>query len=119
MWDGTEELKKAAEDLDSHGDGGGKWKGASAGLPEDPEKAGQKASLAASQTGSWRRGMSAQGGASSRQKAAASALKTPGRLVNGQLLCRSVSMHCFHLIFTLFNDSFLFIKSFSYISITI
>ncbi|XP_005884206.1 PREDICTED: neuron navigator 3 isoform X1 [Myotis brandtii] len=78
-WDGTEELKKAEEDFDSHGDGGGKWKGASSGLPEDPEKAGQKASLAVSQTGSWRRGMSAQGGASSRQKAGTSALKTPGK----------------------------------------
>nr|KAF6369785.1 neuron navigator 3 [Myotis myotis] len=78
-WDGTEELKKAEEDFDSHGDGGSKWKGASSGLPEDPEKAGQKASLAVSQTGSWRRGMSAQGGASSRQKAGTSALKTPGK----------------------------------------
>ncbi|ELK33159.1 Neuron navigator 3 [Myotis davidii] len=78
-WDGTEEQKKAEEDFDSHGDGGGKWKGASSGLPEDPEKAGQKASLAVSQTGSWRRGMSAQGGASSRQKAGTSALKTPGK----------------------------------------
>nr|KAF6374698.1 neuron navigator 3 [Pipistrellus kuhlii] len=78
-WDGTEELKKAEEDLDSHADGGGKWKGACSGLPEDPEKAGQKAALAVSQTGSWRRGMSAQGGASSRQKAGTSALKTPGK----------------------------------------
>ncbi|XP_057413679.1 neuron navigator 3 isoform X11 [Balaenoptera acutorostrata] len=76
-WDSTEEVKKTEEDFDSHGDGGGKWKGVSSGLPEDPEKAGQKASLSVSQTGSWRRGMSAQGGAPSRQKAGTSALKTP------------------------------------------
>ncbi|KAM5253428.1 neuron navigator 3 isoform 12-T12 [Hipposideros larvatus] len=78
-WDSTEELKKAEEDFDSHGDGGGKWKGVPSGLPEDPEKAGQKAALSVSQTGSWRRGMSAQGGAPSRQKAGTSALKTPGK----------------------------------------
>uniref|UniRef100_A0A8C7ACD6 Neuron navigator 3 n=1 Tax=Neovison vison TaxID=452646 RepID=A0A8C7ACD6_NEOVI len=78
-WDTTEELKKPEEDLDSHGDGTGKWKGVSSGLPEDPEKTAQKASLSISQTGSWRRGMSAQGGASSRQKAGTSALKTPGK----------------------------------------
>ncbi|KAM9072377.1 neuron navigator 3 isoform 7-T7 [Megaptera novaeangliae] len=78
-WDSTEEVKKTEEDFDSHGDGGGKWKGVSSGLPEDPEKAGQKASLSVSQTGSWRRGMSAQGGAPSRQKAGTSALKTPGK----------------------------------------
>ncbi|XP_048949984.1 neuron navigator 3 isoform X4 [Canis lupus baileyi] len=78
-WDTTEELKKPEEDFDSHVDSGGKWKGVSSGLPEDPEKTGQKASLSISQTGSWRRGMSAQGGAPSRQKAGTSALKTPGK----------------------------------------
>ncbi|KAM7115945.1 neuron navigator 3 isoform 1-T1 [Molossus nigricans] len=78
-WDATEELKKTEEDFDSHGDGGGKWKGVSSGLPEDVEKAGQKSSLCASQTGSWRRGTSAQAGAPSRQKAGTSTLKTPGK----------------------------------------
>nr|XP_011725372.1 neuron navigator 3 isoform X8 [Macaca nemestrina] len=78
-WDSPEELKKTEEDFDSHGDAGGKWKTVSSGLPEDPEKAGQKASLSVSQTGSWRRGMSAQGGAQSRQKAGTSVLKTPGK----------------------------------------
>nr|XP_009424164.2 neuron navigator 3 isoform X8 [Pan troglodytes] len=78
-WDSPEELKKPEEDFDSHGDAGGKWKTVSSGLPEDPEKGGQKASLSVSQTGSWRRGMSAQGGAPSRQKAGTSALKTPGK----------------------------------------
>ncbi|XP_071075069.1 neuron navigator 3 isoform X6 [Dasypus novemcinctus] len=78
-WDSTEELRKTEEDTDCHGDGGGKWKGVSSGLPEDPEKVGQKASLSVSQTGSWRRGMSAQGGSPSRQKAGTGALKTPGK----------------------------------------
>ncbi|XP_049739901.1 neuron navigator 3 isoform X7 [Elephas maximus indicus] len=78
-WDSTEELKKSEEDLDSHGDGGGKWKGVSSGVPEDSEKSGQKTPLSVSQTGSWRRGMSAQGGTPSRQKAGTSALKTPGK----------------------------------------
>ncbi|XP_076967616.1 neuron navigator 3 isoform X1 [Tamandua tetradactyla] len=78
-WDSTEELKKAEETFDCHGDGGGKWKGVSSGLPEDPEKAGPKASLSVSQTGSWRRGMSAQGGSPCRQKTGTSTLKTPGK----------------------------------------
>uniref|UniRef100_A0A8D1G4F1 AAA+ ATPase domain-containing protein n=1 Tax=Sus scrofa TaxID=9823 RepID=A0A8D1G4F1_PIG len=78
-WESPEELKQTEEDFASHGDGGGKWKGVSSGLSEDPEKTGQKAPLSVSQTGSWRRGMSAQGGAPSRQKAGTSALKTPGK----------------------------------------
>uniref|UniRef100_A0A8D2BFF6 Neuron navigator 3 n=1 Tax=Sus scrofa TaxID=9823 RepID=A0A8D2BFF6_PIG len=78
-WESPEELKLTEEDFASHGDGGGKWKGVSSGLSEDPEKTGQKAPLSVSQTGSWRRGMSAQGGAPSRQKAGTSALKTPGK----------------------------------------
>ncbi|XP_076709255.1 neuron navigator 3 isoform X4 [Callospermophilus lateralis] len=78
-WDSPEELKKTEEDFDSHGDGGSKWKSSSSGLPEDPEKTGQKASLSVSQTGSWRRGTSAQGGTPARQKAGTSALKTPGK----------------------------------------
>ncbi|KAM4883287.1 neuron navigator 3 [Thomomys bottae] len=79
-WDSPEELKKTEGDFESHGDGGGsKWKGGCSVLSEDPEKAGQKASPSMSQTGSWRRGMSAQGGASTRQKAGTSALKTPGK----------------------------------------
>ncbi|XP_041521481.1 neuron navigator 3 isoform X2 [Microtus oregoni] len=77
-WDSPEDLKKSEEDFDSHGDGGTKWKGATSGLAEDPEKTG-KASLSVSQTGSWRRGMSAQGGTPARQKTGTSALKTPGK----------------------------------------
>ncbi|XP_046321053.1 neuron navigator 3 isoform X7 [Marmota monax] len=78
-WDSPEELKKIEEDFDSHGDGGSKWKSSSSGLPEDPEKTSQKASLSVSQTGSWRRGTSTQGGTPARQKAGTSALKTPGK----------------------------------------
>ncbi|XP_050995662.1 neuron navigator 3 [Acomys russatus] len=78
-WDSPEELKKTEEDFDSHSDGGAKWKGATSGLAEDSEKTGQKAGLSVSQTGSWRRGMSAQGGTPARQKPGTSALKTPGK----------------------------------------
>ncbi|CAO2581622.1 Neuron navigator 3 [Lemmus lemmus] len=78
-WDIPEDLKKTEEDFDGHGDGGTKWKGATSGLAEDTEKTGQKAGLSVSQTGSWRRGMSAQGGTPARQKTGTSALKTPGK----------------------------------------
>nr|XP_021141161.1 neuron navigator 3 isoform X6 [Columba livia] len=79
-WGSTEELKKPEEDLDSSVDSSGKWKGLPSGLSEDSEKAGQKASLSVSQTGSWRRGMTAQVGTTqSRHKAGTSALKTPGK----------------------------------------
>ncbi|XP_071655522.1 neuron navigator 3 isoform X5 [Patagioenas fasciata] len=79
-WGSTEELKKPEEDLDSSVDSSGKWKGLPSGLSEDSEKGGQKASLSVSQTGSWRRGMTAQvGTAQSRHKAGTSALKTPGK----------------------------------------
>ncbi|XP_074798102.1 neuron navigator 3 isoform X7 [Natator depressus] len=79
-WGSTEELKKPEEDFDSNVDGSGKWKGLPSGLSEDSEKGGQKASLSVSQTGSWRRGMTAQVGTTpSRHKAGTSALKTPGK----------------------------------------
>uniref|UniRef100_A0A8C3JXK8 AAA+ ATPase domain-containing protein n=1 Tax=Calidris pygmaea TaxID=425635 RepID=A0A8C3JXK8_9CHAR len=79
-WGSTEELKKPEEDFDSSVDNSGKWKGLPSGLSEESEKGGQKASLSVSQTGSWRRGMTAQVGATqSRHKAGTSALKTPGK----------------------------------------
>uniref|UniRef100_A0A8C3UF08 Neuron navigator 3 n=1 Tax=Catharus ustulatus TaxID=91951 RepID=A0A8C3UF08_CATUS len=79
-WGSTEELKKPEEDFDSSVDSGGKWKGLPSGLSEESEKGGQKTSLSVSQTGSWRRGMTAQvGSAQSRHKAGTSALKTPGK----------------------------------------
>ncbi|XP_042746077.1 neuron navigator 3 isoform X3 [Lagopus leucura] len=77
-WGSTEELKKPEEDFDSNIDSSGKWKGLPSGLSEESEKGGQKAPL--SQTGSWRRGMTTQVGATqSRHKAGTSALKTPGK----------------------------------------
>uniref|UniRef100_A0A672TUJ6 Neuron navigator 3 n=1 Tax=Strigops habroptila TaxID=2489341 RepID=A0A672TUJ6_STRHB len=79
-WGSTEELKKPEEDFDSSVDSSGKWKGLPSGLSEESEKGGQKAPLSVSQTGSWRRGMTAQVGTTqSRQKAGTSALKTPGK----------------------------------------
>ncbi|XP_054687226.1 neuron navigator 3 isoform X8 [Grus americana] len=79
-WGSTEELKKPEEDFDSSVDSSGKWKGLASGLSEESEKGGQKTSLSVSQTGSWRRGMTAQVGATqSRHKAGTSALKTPGK----------------------------------------
>ncbi|XP_062440739.1 neuron navigator 3 isoform X1 [Rhea pennata] len=79
-WGSTEELKKPEEDFDSSIDSSGKWKGLPSGLSEESDKGGQKASLSVSQTGSWRRGMTAQVGATqSRHKAGTSALKTPGK----------------------------------------
>nr|XP_013802890.1 PREDICTED: neuron navigator 3 [Apteryx mantelli mantelli] len=79
-WGSTEELKKPEEDFDSSLDSSGKWKGLPLGLSEESEKGGQKASLSVSQTGSWRRGMTAQVGTTqSRHKAGTSALKTPGK----------------------------------------
>ncbi|XP_028934822.1 neuron navigator 3 isoform X3 [Ornithorhynchus anatinus] len=78
-WGSTEELKKPEEDLESSADSGGKWKAMPSGLSEDSEKGGQKASLPVSNTGSWRRGMSAQGGTPSRHKAGATSIKNPGK----------------------------------------
>ncbi|XP_041265786.1 neuron navigator 3 [Onychostruthus taczanowskii] len=79
-WGSTEELKKPEEDFDSSIDSSGKWKGLPSGLSEESEKGGQKTSLCVSQTGSWRRGMTAQVGTTqSRHKAGTSALKTPGK----------------------------------------
>ncbi|XP_048355104.1 neuron navigator 3 isoform X4 [Sphaerodactylus townsendi] len=79
-WGSSEELKKPEEDFDSNLDCGSKWKTHPSGLLEDAEKGGQKTALSVSQTGSWRRGMTAQvGAASSRHKAATGTLKTPGK----------------------------------------
>ncbi|KAM4749505.1 neuron navigator 3 isoform 2-T2 [Rhinophrynus dorsalis] len=74
----TDELKKQEEEFDITVDMSGKWKGLPSGLCEDSEKGGQK-SLSVSQTGSWRRGMTAQIGTSSRQKSGSSSLKTQGK----------------------------------------
>uniref|UniRef100_A0A6I8R286 Neuron navigator 3 n=1 Tax=Xenopus tropicalis TaxID=8364 RepID=A0A6I8R286_XENTR len=68
----NDDIKKQDEDFDIPLDTSGKWK-------EESDKAGQK-SLSVSQTGSWRRGMTAQIGTTSpRQKSGSSSLKTPGK----------------------------------------
>uniref|UniRef100_A0A8C9U6B5 Neuron navigator 3 n=1 Tax=Scleropages formosus TaxID=113540 RepID=A0A8C9U6B5_SCLFO len=81
QWTAGEELKKTDEELT--GTMEAKWKppppSSSLGHCEDPDRAGQKTSLPLSQSGSWRRGMTAQMGiAPSRTKGATGALKTPG-----------------------------------------
>lgn len=55
-WPVGEELKAAEEELSAAIDPASKWK------HEDVERAGQKMGLPLSQTGSWRRGMTAQVG---------------------------------------------------------
>ncbi|KAG8137912.1 hypothetical protein E2320_003849, partial [Naja naja] len=79
-WGSSEELKKPEEDLEANPDNSGKWRSHPSGLLEEAEKGGQKATLPMSQTGSWRRGMTAQVGAtSSRHKAGGSTIKTSGK----------------------------------------
>ncbi|KAM4039999.1 neuron navigator 3 isoform 8-T8 [Anomaloglossus baeobatrachus] len=74
----NDEMKKQDDEYDFCMESG-KWKGLSSGLSDDSEKGGQK-SLSISQTGSWRRGMTAQiGTTSSRHKSGSSSLKTPGK----------------------------------------
>ncbi|XP_062339736.1 neuron navigator 3 isoform X3 [Osmerus eperlanus] len=82
-WAGAEDLKKVDEELDITMDPGSKWKSSSytssspAGQSEDP---GQKSALPMSQTGSWRRGMTAQVGITPpRTKGTSATLKTPGK----------------------------------------
>uniref|UniRef100_A0A8L0DJ77 Neuron navigator 3 n=1 Tax=Oncorhynchus mykiss TaxID=8022 RepID=A0A8L0DJ77_ONCMY len=83
-WAGAEDLKKVDEELDVSMEPGSKWKpsSSSASSPagqcgEDP---GQKTGLPMSQTGSWRRGMTAQVGITPpRTKGTSSTLKTPGK----------------------------------------
>ncbi|MBN3288823.1 NAV3 protein, partial [Polyodon spathula] len=79
-WASPEDLKKADDEFDSSMDSSNKWKGNSSGHYEDSEKGGQKTTLSVSQTGSWRRGMTAQVGITPpRTKTATGTLKTPGK----------------------------------------
>ncbi|XP_056131750.1 neuron navigator 3 [Lampris incognitus] len=78
-WAGAEDLKKVDEELDANMDPTSRWKHSSSsssqpqGQYEDP---GQKAS----QTGSWRRGATAQVGITPpRTKSSTASLKTPGK----------------------------------------
>ncbi|XP_058841630.1 neuron navigator 3 isoform X12 [Acipenser ruthenus] len=79
-WGSPEDLKKTDDELNSSMDSSNKWKGNSSGHYEDSEKGGQKTTLSVSQTGSWRRGMTAQVGITPpRTKTATGTLKTPGK----------------------------------------
>lgn len=87
-WAGAEDLKKVEEELDASMDpssGSSRWKTSSSSSSSQAqgqyEDAGQKAAALAqmSQTGSWRRGMTAQVGITPpRTKGSSAALKTPG-----------------------------------------
>ncbi|XP_029968913.1 neuron navigator 3 isoform X2 [Salarias fasciatus] len=88
-WAGAEDLKKVEEESDASMDpsgGSSRWKPPSSSSSSQPqgqfEDAGQKAAAMAqiSQTGSWRRGMTAQVGITPpRTKGTPAALKTPGK----------------------------------------
>lgn len=88
-WAGAEDLKKVEEELDASMDpssGSSRWKPSSSSSSSQAqgqyEDAGPKATALAqvSQTGSWRRGMTAQVGITPpRSKGSSAALKTPGR----------------------------------------
>lgn len=88
-WAGAEDLKKVEEELDANMDpssGSARWKPSSSSSSSQGqgqyEEAGQKAAGLAqmSQTGSWRRGMTAQVGITPpRSKGTSAALKTSGR----------------------------------------
>uniref|UniRef100_A0A674DXT7 Neuron navigator 3 n=1 Tax=Salmo trutta TaxID=8032 RepID=A0A674DXT7_SALTR len=84
-WAGAEDLKKVDEELDVSMEPGSKWKPSSSYSASSPagqcgEDPGQKTGLPMSQTGSWRRGMTAQVGITPpRTKGTSATLKTPGR----------------------------------------
>ncbi|XP_034382619.1 neuron navigator 3 [Cyclopterus lumpus] len=88
-WAGAEDLKKVEEELDTSmdpGSGSSRWKASSssssAQAQSQYEEAGQKAAALAqmSQTGSWRRGMTAQVGITPpRTKGTSAGHKTPGK----------------------------------------
>lgn len=88
-WVGAEDLKKVEEELDASMDPNSspsRWKSSSSSSSSQAqaqyEDTGQKAAALAqmSQTGSWRRGMTAQVGITPpRTKGTTTALKTPGK----------------------------------------
>eukprot|EP00063_Salmo_salar_P089359 XP_014064194.1 PREDICTED: neuron navigator 3-like isoform X5 [Salmo salar] len=84
-WAGAEDLKKVDEELDVSMEPGSKWKPSSSYSASSPagqcgEDPGQKTGLPMSQTGSWRRGMTAQVGITPpRTKGTSATLKTPGK----------------------------------------
>uniref|UniRef100_A0A8C1A3Q0 Neuron navigator 3 n=1 Tax=Cyprinus carpio carpio TaxID=630221 RepID=A0A8C1A3Q0_CYPCA len=76
-WAGAKDLKKVDEEIEPEMD---KWKTSSPSSSCQGEDVGQKTGLSMSQTGSWRRGMSAQVGITPPQtKGTSTSLKTPGK----------------------------------------
>ncbi|XP_016331273.1 neuron navigator 3 isoform X6 [Sinocyclocheilus anshuiensis] len=76
-WVGAEDLRKVDEEMEPGMD---KWKTSSPSSSCQSEDVGQKTGLSMSQTGSWRRGMSAQVGITPpRTKGTSTSLKTPGK----------------------------------------
>uniref|UniRef100_A0A673HA22 Neuron navigator 3 n=1 Tax=Sinocyclocheilus rhinocerous TaxID=307959 RepID=A0A673HA22_9TELE len=76
-WAGAEDLKKVDEEMEPGMD---KWKTSSPSSSCQGEDVGQKTGLSMSQTGSWRKGMSAQVGITPpRTKGTSTSLKTPGK----------------------------------------
>lgn len=78
-WAGAEDLKKVDEEMEPGMDPSCKWKSSSPSSSCQGEDVGQKTALPMSQTGSWRRGMSAQVGITPpRTKGSSTSLKSPG-----------------------------------------
>uniref|UniRef100_A0A672LMQ3 Neuron navigator 3 n=1 Tax=Sinocyclocheilus grahami TaxID=75366 RepID=A0A672LMQ3_SINGR len=76
-WVGAEDLRKVDEEMEPGMD---KWKTSSPSSSCQGEDVGQKTGLSMSQTGSWRRGMSAQVSITPpRTKGTSTSLKTPGK----------------------------------------
>ncbi|XP_067284363.1 neuron navigator 3 isoform X1 [Pseudorasbora parva] len=79
-WAGAEDLKKVDEEMEPGMDPSCKWKSSSPSSSCQGEDVGQKTGLPMSQTGSWRRGMSAQVGITPpRTKGSSTSLKSPGK----------------------------------------
>lgn len=81
-WAGAEDLKKVEEELDASmdpGSGSSRWKPSSSSSTAQAQSQYEDAGQKATQTGSWRRGMTAQVGITPpRTKGASAAHKTPG-----------------------------------------
>ncbi|XP_051547116.1 neuron navigator 3-like [Myxocyprinus asiaticus] len=79
-WAGAEDLKKVDEEMEPGMDPSSKWKTSSSSMSGQGDDVGQKTGLPMSQTGSWRRGMSAQVGITPpRTKSTSTPIKTPGK----------------------------------------
>ncbi|XP_076845851.1 neuron navigator 3 isoform X2 [Brachyhypopomus gauderio] len=98
-WAGSEDLKIVDEDIDPVMDSPSKWKASATSSSGQAEECGQKTGLPMSQTGSWRRGMSAQVGITPpRTKGSTPSVKTVGKTDDakvsekGKAPCKSPSI---------------------------